>query len=128
MAVEILAGPVITHRGAWIGVTGGDLDVPQVHSGIEHGRDEGMPEHVTVRPDNSHTCGPGEAPEPPGGSVAIHPGTAAVEQDRAVRAGADGLVDGPADGWWQRDLLAMLTARSLRPPASQPARAPRAPS
>jgi hypothetical protein len=22
MAVEILAGPVITHRGAWIGVTG----------------------------------------------------------------------------------------------------------
>ena len=62
-----------------------------------------MPEHVRVRSDNSHTCGLGEAFQPPGGSVAIHPGTAAVAQDRAVRAGADRLVDGPAGGWWQRD-------------------------
>ena len=40
MAVEVLAGTVITHRRAWIGVTGGDLNVPQVHSSIEHGRDK----------------------------------------------------------------------------------------
>jgi hypothetical protein len=32
-----------------------------------------------------------------------HPGAAAVEQDRAAGVGAYGLVDGPADGWWQRD-------------------------
>jgi hypothetical protein len=35
--------------------------------------------------------------------VAIHPGTAAVEQDRAAHTGAGRVVDGPADGWWQRD-------------------------
>ena len=84
-------------------MTGGDLDVPQVHSSIEHGRDEGMPEHVRVRAGNPYSCGLGEASQPPGGNVAIHPGTAVVEQDRAVRTGADRLVDGPADGWWQRD-------------------------
>jgi hypothetical protein len=31
---------VITHRGAWVGVTGSDLDVPQVNAGVEHGRDK----------------------------------------------------------------------------------------
>jgi hypothetical protein len=36
-----------------------------------------------------------------GGGVAIHPGTAAVKQDRSLGAAADGLVDGPADGRWQ---------------------------
>jgi hypothetical protein len=40
VAVKILAGPVITHRRARIGVTGSDLDVAQVHPSIEHGRDE----------------------------------------------------------------------------------------
>jgi hypothetical protein len=35
--------------------------------------------------------------------MAVHPGAATVEQDRAVGAGAYGLVDGPAHGWWQRD-------------------------
>ncbi len=32
MAIEVLAGPVIPHRGAWIGVAGGDLDITQVHA------------------------------------------------------------------------------------------------
>jgi hypothetical protein len=54
VAVEILAGPVIAHRGAWIGVAGGDLDVAQVHAGVEHGGDEGITEHVRVRADNRH--------------------------------------------------------------------------
>jgi hypothetical protein len=31
----------LTHRGAWIGLAGGDLDVPQVHARVEHGGDEG---------------------------------------------------------------------------------------
>jgi hypothetical protein len=62
-----------------------------------------MPEHVRVRPGNPHTCSLSEASEASGGSVAIHPDAAAVEQDRAVCTGADRLVDGPADGWWQRD-------------------------
>jgi hypothetical protein len=30
-------------------MAGGDLDLPQVHARVEHGRHEGMPEHVRVR-------------------------------------------------------------------------------
>jgi hypothetical protein len=33
----------------------------------------------------------------------VHPGTAAVEQDRAACQGSSRPVDGPADGWRQRD-------------------------
>ena len=58
MAVEGLASPVITHRGAWIGMAGSDLDVAQVNSGVEHGRDEGMAEHVGVRPGDPHPAVP----------------------------------------------------------------------
>ena len=103
MAVEVLAGSVIPHRGPRIGVPGGDLDVPQIHAGVEHGGDEGMAEHMRVRPDDPHPGGFGEAPQAAGGGVAIHPGAPAVEQDRAMDPAADGLVDGPSDGWRQRD-------------------------
>ncbi len=48
VAVEVLAGPVVAHGGAWVGVAGGDLDVAQVHASVEHGGDEGMAEHVRV--------------------------------------------------------------------------------
>jgi hypothetical protein len=41
VAVEILACAVVAHRGAWIGMAGGDLDIPQVHARVEHGRHEG---------------------------------------------------------------------------------------
>ena len=39
MAVEVVAGPVIPHRGAGIGVTGSNLDVAQISASVEHGRD-----------------------------------------------------------------------------------------
>jgi hypothetical protein len=39
VAVKVLAGPVVAHDGARIGVPGRDLDVSQVHVGVEHGRD-----------------------------------------------------------------------------------------
>jgi hypothetical protein len=48
MTVEILAGPVITHRGAGIGMAGGDLDVPQIDTSVQHGRDERVSEHMWV--------------------------------------------------------------------------------
>ena len=48
MAVEVLARSVVAHRGARVGVTGGDLDIPQVDACIEHGGDERMPEHVRM--------------------------------------------------------------------------------
>lgn len=39
MAVEVVAGPVVPHRGGRVGVAGGDLDVSQVDASVEHGRD-----------------------------------------------------------------------------------------
>jgi hypothetical protein len=55
--------------------------------------------------------GPGEpyascfrqAPQPAGGGVAVHPSAAGIEQNRPAGAGADRAVDGPPDGWRQRD-------------------------
>ena len=35
--------------------------------------------------------------------MAVHPGAAAVEQDRPAGPGADGSVDGSPDRWWQQD-------------------------
>ena len=41
--VEVLAGAVVAHGGAGVGAPGGDLDIPQVNPGIEHGSHEGVP-------------------------------------------------------------------------------------
>ena len=70
MAVEVLAGPVVPHRGARIGVAGGDLGVPQVHTRIQHGRDEGMAEHVRVWLGDPHASTFGQVPQSAGGHVA----------------------------------------------------------
>lgn len=50
MAVQVVAGPVVAHRGARVGVVGDDLHVAQVSAGVGHGRDTGMTEHVRVCP------------------------------------------------------------------------------
>ena len=54
-----------------------------------------------------------------GGSVAVHPGAAAAEQDRPTGYGADGAVDRTADCRGQRDQhnLGTLAAYSQHPVA-----------
>ncbi len=42
MTVEILASTVVAHGGARVRVACGDLNVAQIHTGVEHGGDEGM--------------------------------------------------------------------------------------
>ena len=49
VAVKVLAGSVVTHRGPWIGVAGSDLDVSQIDAGVEHGGDESMADWVCSR-------------------------------------------------------------------------------
>ena len=51
--------------------------------------------------------------------MAVHPGAAAVEQDRAAVPGSGGSVDGTADRWWQRylDDLGVLAACAQYPVA-----------
>src|SRR5690242_14562815 len=50
IAVQVLARSVVAHGGSRVGVPGSDLDVAEVDAGIEHGRDEGMPEHMRMGP------------------------------------------------------------------------------
>ena len=85
MAVQVLAGPVIPHSGARVGVTGRDLDIPEVDASIEHGRDEGMAGHVRVCPGDLNAGGFGEVAQAAGGCVPVHTGAAAVEQDRSAQ-------------------------------------------
>src|SRR5690349_20781582 len=40
VTVQVVAGPVIPHRGAGIGVAGGDLHVAQVSASVETGREQ----------------------------------------------------------------------------------------
>ena len=50
-------------------MAGSDLDVAQVNSGVEHGGDEGMAEHVRVRPGDPHSRGTGQVLQAAGGCV-----------------------------------------------------------
>jgi hypothetical protein len=57
-----------------------------------------MAQHVRVRPVDPYSSDVSQVPQAPGGGVAVHPGTAAVEQDGPAGPTADRVVDGPADG------------------------------
>ena len=54
-------------------------------------------------PGNAHASSAGQVPQPAGCGVAVHPGAAAVEQDRPAGAGADRAIDSAPDRRWQRD-------------------------
>nr|WP_024936266.1 hypothetical protein [Actinomadura madurae] len=102
MAVEVVAGSVATHGGAWGGVACSDLHIAQIDFGIQHGGHEGVAEHARVharQPDNRFG---GESAQAPDGGVPIHPDPAGVEQDRSGRPVAGGVVDGSADCRWRR--------------------------
>ncbi|HSE45791.1 MAG TPA: hypothetical protein VLA89_10750, partial [Gemmatimonadales bacterium] len=60
-----------------------DLHIAEVDPGVEHGGDEGVRQHVRVHPRKSDSGLLGEAPQPTGGAVPIHPGSAGGQQDGA---------------------------------------------
>ncbi len=80
---------------------------------------EGVAERVRVCPGDVDACGRGEVPQAASGRVPVHPGAAAVEQDRPPRPGPGCPVDGPADGGRQRDQddLGALAAHAQHPVA-----------
>jgi hypothetical protein len=49
MPVEAGASPLISHRGARVGVRGGFLHVAQWHPGVKRSRDERMPQRVRAQ-------------------------------------------------------------------------------
>jgi hypothetical protein len=91
----------VPHGGAGVGVPCGDLDVAQVDAGVEHRGDEGVPEHVWVHPWQVRAGALRKAAQPAGGRVAVHPGAAAVQQDRTGSAVVDCAVDGAGYGRWE---------------------------
>lgn len=66
-----------------VGVAGGDLYVAKVYAGVEHGGDEGVPEHVRVHPRQVHASGVGESSQASGGGVPVHPPAPLVPQERS---------------------------------------------
>ena len=102
MAVEVLAGAVVAHGGARIGMAGGDLDIAQVDSSVKHRSDEGVSQHVGVHSGDVDAAFFSEMAESASRAVSVHPGTATCEQDWAALAIVDGAVDGSPDCWWER--------------------------
>ena len=117
VAVEVVAGPVVAHGGAGVGVTGSNLDVAQISASVETGRDVGVTEHMRICPGDPDGDGFGEPVQAAGGRVPVHPGTAGIQQDRPADPGGHRPVDGPADRGRQRDQhhLGALTAHAQDP-------------
>jgi hypothetical protein len=59
-------------------VAGSDLDVAQVNSSVEHGRDESVAKHMRVRLGCLYAGSFGKPPQAAGGRVAVHPAAAGV--------------------------------------------------
>ena len=97
----------------------GDLHVAQVNASIKHGRDISVAQHMRMCPGDLDASGLGEVLQPAGGRGPVHPGAAAVEQDRPAGAVCGRPVDGPADCWRQRDQdhLGALAAHPQHPVA-----------
>jgi hypothetical protein len=51
-------------------MVGCDLDITQVHAGVQHGRDEGMAQHMRVRPGDSDPSCISEPPQAAGRGMA----------------------------------------------------------
>jgi hypothetical protein len=101
---------VVAHRGSRVGVSGRDLGIAQIHTGIQHRRHSGVSEHVRVHARDVHTGDGLQASQPAGAGVPVHAGAAAVEPDRPSDAVADCAVDRARDGGWHRyehDLVAL---------------------
>jgi len=116
VAVQGGAGTVVAHRGAWISVRSGFLDVSQRDPGIKCGDDECMPQ--CVRRDGFADPGPaGDAADDPPGAVPVQAATVGVEEDRPFYALADGQVDRPGCARRERDRhdLAALAGDHERP-------------
>ena len=109
--VKGLAAAVVSHRRAWVGVTGCFLDVAERDAGVEGGGDEGVSQGV--RSDSLADAGAaGDASHDPPGGVAVQSPPVGVDEDRSLEAFTDRQVDRSSDTWRRRhgDQLAALFA------------------
>ncbi|GAB2471225.1 hypothetical protein GCM10027030_02360 [Luteococcus sediminum] len=91
-------------------MTGGDLHVTLVNTGIEHGGDEVVAQHVRVHRGRRHPSGLCQGTQAPRREVAIHACPAGAAQDRPAGAAIHGALDGSLDRGrqWGLDNLAAL--------------------
>jgi hypothetical protein len=110
--VEVPTGFVVAHRGLRVGVPGGDLHVAETGSRIQHGRNEGVPQHVRVHSRQPDPRILGQIHEPAGGGVPVHPPIGGAAQDRPLLAPVGGVLDRAGHRWRQgdQDGLAALAA------------------
>ena len=70
---------------------GGDLHVAEADTVVEHGGDEGVPQHMRVHPRHPHASSGGVVFEPTSRDAPVHPPAQDVAQDRpggtAMRCG-----------------------------------------
>jgi hypothetical protein len=71
-------------------------------AGVEHGGDEGVPEHVRVHSSQVHAGRFGEPAQPSGGAVPVHAGGGGGQQDRSAGPVVDGSFQRASDGGWER--------------------------
>jgi hypothetical protein len=121
VAVQVLASPVVPHRGARVGVTGGDLDVAQVGASVKHGRD-GVAQHVRVCPDDLDVGRLRKAVQAAGGRVPVRVPRLLIKTGPRVREPTARSIARPtAGGSGTRTILVPLPhTRSTRWPCSSP--------
>jgi len=118
VAVE-RAGPVLTHRGSRIGVTGGFLNVAQRDAGVEGGGDERVKQRMGTDL-LEDPCPSGDSPHDPGSAVTIETATGKITKDRTGAAFSDRKVDGPGSsrgeaGSWSRTTLSTSSGSDTPP-------------
>ena len=122
--VEVLASAVVDRGRAGVGVPGGELHVPQRHTGIERGHDERSPEHVWM--DMSETGPLADRLDPSMGRPAIETLTIVAQQDRSLAPFADCEVHGARRAWHERD-DGRLATLAEDPQRAMPRAKPRSP-
>jgi len=100
--VQAAAGPVVPDRGARVRVRRRLLHVPQGHSGIQGGGDEGVSERVGRDGLADSRAAGGLADDPPG-AVPVQPSPVRGQEHRAAGPFPDGQVDRAGGARRQRD-------------------------
>jgi hypothetical protein len=122
VAVEVVAGSVVAHGGARVGVAGGDLDGAQVDACVGHGGDEGVAEHVQVCPGEVDAGGFGEPAQAAGGGVPVWAPRLLSRTGPCVRSPTVRSIARPTagDSGTRTILVPLPQTRSTRWPCSSP--------
>ncbi len=84
--VEVRSGLVVAHGRAWVGMAGGDPNIAQADSRIEHGGHECVPQHVRMHSRQPRPGAVCQLPQAAGCAMVVHSSAASVQQNGAAHA------------------------------------------